>query len=165
MHTLKNTAANLLVQHKNIIQARTMIIHYRLAIDTQLCNRDKKIPVLCITIKAIESCMDKLNCMMAEERKIGTVDNEYLDTLSELILHCWSSRDEIEIINGNVMRSKKIIVLTALQNKAPKQLHLYYMGKEKTKLLARGSIWVNMNNDIEEMMKSCPTRLDFQATQ
>ena len=52
-----------------------------------------------------------------------------------------------------------------LQDKALKQLYMNHIGIRKTRLVARKSIfWINMNADIEETVKNCPTCLDFQAT-
>ena len=50
--------------------------------------------------------------------------------------------------------------------KVLKQLHINHLVIEKTKTLACESIyWINMNADIEERVKNCPTYLNFQKTQ
>ena len=126
-----------------------------------------------ITITAIESCMGITDCITEEIRKAMSCD-EYIGMLSELILCVWPStklqpywsiRDEIAIIDGIAMKGRRIIIHAVLQDRVLKQLHLSHMGTEKTLLLACKSIyWINMNVDIEEMIKNCPTCLDFQAT-
>ena len=63
------------------------------------------------------------------------------------------------------MKDGRIIVPTVLQYKELKQVHLIHMGIEKTRLFAFESIsWVNMNVNINEMIKNCPTCLDFHVT-
>ena len=99
--------------------------------------------------------------------------------LSELILHHWPStkpevqedlqpywsfRAKIAITDGIAMKSRRIIIPAALQDKALKQVLLNHMGFEKTILLVHESIyWINMSVDIEEMVKKFPICLDFQA--
>ena len=70
--------------------------------------------------------------------------------LSDLVLHSWpltkvevqqelqpnwSFRDEIAIIEGIVMKGRRIIVPAVLQDKVLKQLHLNHMGIQKMRLL------------------------------
>ena len=47
-------------------------------------NRDDKIPVMSITINAIESCMDIPDCMKAEEIWLATLDDKHLILLSTM---------------------------------------------------------------------------------
>ena len=62
------------------------------------------------------------------------------------------------------IKGRRIIVPTAFQNRALKQLHFNHMCREKTMLLACESIyWVNMNADIDKTIENCSTYLDFQA--
>ena len=63
------------------------------------------------------------------------------------------------------MKGNKII-RESLQEKVLNWLHIYRMDTEKKRLLTCESIyWINMNADIEDTVKNCPTCLDFQATQ
>ena len=96
-----------------------------------------------IIIKAIDSCMDIQDCMMAEEIRSATMDDEDVSMLSEYIL-CgwpsvrakvqkdvqpyWSFRDEIVIIDGNDMKIRRIIIPASLQGKVLNQLHMNHMG-------------------------------------
>ena len=69
-------------------------------------------------------------------------------------------------MDGTAMKDSRIIIPTTLQDKTLKELHLNHMGTQKTRLLGNESIcWMNMNAGIEEMVKKCPTCLDFKATQ
>ena len=78
----------------------------------------------------------------------------------------WSFRDEILIIDGMPMKGERIIIMESLQGKVLNHQHMNHMGIEKTRLLACKSIyWINMNADIKDAVKNCPTCFDFQATQ
>ena len=44
-------------------------------------TRDDKIPSMCITINAIESCKDILDYVTAEEIRTATLNNEHLGIL------------------------------------------------------------------------------------
>ena len=78
----------------------------------------------------------------------------------------WTFRDDKAVIDGVVINGKCIVILKALQQQALKQLHINYMGIEKTKLLACESVyWIVTNADIENHIKNCSTCLDFQQSQ
>ena len=68
------------MKHKNTIQACGTTIPHRLAIQTQLQNRAKESPGICIT--TIETYMCIPDCMVAEEIGIAMLDDEYIDMLS-----------------------------------------------------------------------------------
>ena len=85
-----------------------------------------------------------------------TQDDDHLSVLSELILKSyastkaevqkklrpyWSFIDEIAITYEITVKCKRIIVPTALQGEALKQLYLSHIGIEKTRLLTHESIY------------------------
>ena len=55
--------------------------------DTTMKNRDEKIPGICITINTMESSAELPQCMIPDEIKIATLDDEHIGKLSELIFH------------------------------------------------------------------------------
>ena len=76
---------------------------------------------MCITINAIESCIDVPDCMTAVEIKTATLDDEYLSILAELLLLSWPStkakvqmelqpngscKGQIAIIDGTVIKAE-----------------------------------------------------------
>ena len=62
------------------------------------------------------------------------------------------------------MKGRHVIIPEILKTQALDQLYVSHMGIEK--LLACESIyWVNVNDDIENFIKSCSTCLTFQQTQ
>ena len=87
--------------------------------------------------------MDLPECMTTEEIRLATLDNEHLGMLSEYILHGWLSTKsevqkdlhhtghykEIGIIDGIVMKGRRIIVPASPQNKALNQMQLNHMGR------------------------------------
>ena len=77
-----------------------------------------------------------------------------------------SLRDEIIIIDGIAITERSLIISALLQDKAIKWLHISHMGIEKkTIMLAWESrYWINMNVDVEEVIKSCSTCHEYQAT-
>ena len=53
----------------------------------------------------------------------------------------------------------------SLKNYALDKLHTLHQGIEKSKLLAKDSVfWVNINDDIEKMIKSCPECSKFSKS-
>ena len=70
------------------------------------------------------------------------------------------------MIDGTVMKGKRIIIPFQLQKQILQQLHSNHMAIEKMKLLVHESVyWLNMNEDIENTMKQCATCPDYQQTQ
>ena len=122
--------------------------------------------------------MDIADCMRVEEIRLATIDDEHLGLLSKYVLCVWpcrveiqklqlywSFRDEIANIDGIVIKDTRIILLESLQNQALRQLHMYHMGIEKTRLPVCKSLnWENMNVSIEDMIQNYPTLLDFHVT-
>ena len=69
----------------------------------------------------------------------------------------------MSIMNGVVMKGKKIVVLEVLQKQMFQQLHINHMSIEKTKILVHKSLnWIGINADIENHIKNCSACLDFQ---
>ena len=120
------------------------------------------------------------NSMTAEEIRIEMLDDDHIGMLYELILHGWPSskaetqktlqpyhsfRDETAFIDGTAMKGRRIIILTVLQDKVLKQLHINKIGIKNARLLEHKYMyWINMSSDTEETVKNCATCLDFQAT-
>ena len=72
-----------------------------------------------------------------------------------------SHRYEIAIIDGTPMEARRIIIPESLQDEALKQLHLNYMGIEKTRMLTfEATYLVNINIDREEQLYIAPHALN-----
>ena len=64
------------------------------------------------------------------------------------------------------MKGKLIIIPISLQVQILDQLHSKHTGIEKMWLLARDSVYmINMNADIEHVVKQCATCLEYQQMQ
>ena len=63
--------------------------------------------------------------------------------------------NDIVVINRNVMKSKKIIIITAsLQGKVLNHLHMNHVGIKKSRMLTCKSIyWINLNANLEDTVK------------
>jgi len=68
----------------------------------------------------------------------------------------WDYRDELTVADGVILKGTRILIPKTLQADVRQQLHYPHQEAEKCKLRAKGSVfWVNINRDIEEMVKSC----------
>ena len=91
----------------------------------------------------------------------GSKDHLYKD-----IRAYWSFKHDMAVIDGVIMKGRCIIIPEILKAQMLDKLHVNHMGIEKTKLLACESVhWANINDDIENFIKSCTTCLTFQQTQ
>ena len=70
------------------------------------------------------------------------------------------------VIDGIIIKGRHIIRSEVLKAQALDQLHINHRGIEKTKLLVCESIyWININDDIGNIMKNCTIHLTFQQSQ
>ena len=78
----------------------------------------------------------------------------------------WSVRDELSIENGLILKGQQIVIPRTQQQDLLKQLHTAHLGKEKTQLLAKETVyWCHMNKDIERTVESCTVCLEHQRSQ
>ena len=99
--------------------------------------------------------MDIYNLFALKEVKY----NGWLDNVKELpsnLRAYWSFRDELAVEAGVIFKGRQILVPPSIQKDILKQLHSVHQGVEKTRRLARESIyWLKINSDIENTCKSC----------
>lgn len=70
----------------------------------------------------------------------------------------WNYREELGVQEGLLLTGSRIVVPDSMKPRILVQLHAAHQGMEKTKLLARSSIfWVRLNQDIEKMVSECTT--------
>ena len=70
------------------------------------------------------------------------------------------------MIDGVAMKGTQLIIPFSLQKNILDQLHSNHMGMEKRWLLARESVyWINMNADVQHVVKLCVKCLKYQWTQ
>ena len=68
-----------------------------------------------------------------------------------------SFRNGIASIDGIAIKGRRIILPTLLQDKEINHLYINYMAIQKARMLAHKSIYlINMNSDIEAVMKNAP---------
>ena len=132
-------------------------------------DKDEPIRDMDIRVDAIQSATDIPECTSISQIQQKTVQDEHVQCLKNIIitgwpntkdqLHInirpyWSYKDDLEVIDGVVMKGRHIIIPEDLKQQAQYQLHVNHMGIEKTKLLMCKSVfWVNINNDIENHVK------------
>ena len=78
----------------------------------------------------------------------------------------WNYREELGVQEGLLLKGTRIVVPEAMKPRILNQLHAAHQGMEKTKLLARSSIfWVGINHDIEKMVSQCAVCQRHQPAQ
>ena len=77
----------------------------------------------------------------------------------------WTFRDDMQVIDGIVIKGKCIVIPKALQQQVLKQLHINHMGIKKIKLLVNESFyWISMNANIENHIKTVLHALIFSKS-
>ena len=78
----------------------------------------------------------------------------------------WSFRDQLSVENGLVLKGQQLVIPRMQQPEILRQLHTAHLGTEKTKLLARDTVyWLNINKDIDRLVQTCNVCQEHQPSQ
>nr|XP_047146762.1 uncharacterized protein K02A2.6-like [Hydra vulgaris] len=78
----------------------------------------------------------------------------------------WSFKEELTLIEGIIFKGQRILIPTSMRKATIQKLHLAHMGIEKTKMRARETVfWPGINKQIEDLVKSCETCLEYTKKQ
>ena len=68
----------------------------------------------------------------------------------------WSFRDELGIEDGVLFKGKQVMIPERMRGTILSKLHKGHQGIEKTRMLARKSVyWPRINDDIDKMTQAC----------
>ena len=127
--------------------------------------------------------IDLLNFSPAKQSELrhSTSDEPVMRTLSDLIhtgwpekisdipkevREFWSYRDELSMQNGIILKGNQVVIPAPLRPNILQQLHASHQGIEKTKKLARESVyWPGMPKSIENTCASCSLCQEMQHQQ
>lgn len=134
------------------------------------------IQVECIHVDLVNFGNEKREALQKETtndpicRKLGQIIHTgWPDSIKELpqdIRPFWACRDELGIANGVLFKGRQVLIPEKLREDILKQLHTGHLGIEKTRRLARESIyWPNINKDIEQLVKNCSACQEHQPNQ
>ena len=91
------------------------------------------------------------------------------DTIQELptdLREFWAYRDELAIESGIIFKGRQVLMPKKLRPDLLTQLHSGHQGIEKTRRLARESMyWPRINRDIEQLCKNCNLCQEMQPQQ
>ncbi|KAJ8023319.1 hypothetical protein HOLleu_35705 [Holothuria leucospilota] len=78
----------------------------------------------------------------------------------------WTYRDELGMADGVIFKGRQVLIPKPLHADILNQLHNGHQGIEKTRRLARESVyWPNINRDIEKLVSSCSICQELQPSQ
>ena len=84
--------------------------------------------------------------------------------IKEEFKSCWLFRDNMVVINGVMMKSRRTLEPASLQRRTLMKLHIKHMGIEKMILLPREPIYlININVDNKNAFEKCSLCFEFQA--
>ena len=99
----------------------------------------------------------------------GIIHTGWPDTIKELpqeFRPFWAYRDELGMANGVLFKGRQVLIPETLREDILKQLHIGHLGIEKTRRLARKSVyWPNINKDIEQIVKTYSACQEHQTDQ
>ena len=117
-------------------------------------------------MKEIQEETAQDSCLMNVARYVTVGWPTSRDQVPADVKPYWSYKEELSMINGILFKGERMIIPAQMRKNILKQLHQAHMGIEKTKWRARATIfWPHINQQIEEMVKTCTTCLHNQRKQ
>ena len=84
----------------------------------------------------------------------------------ELLREYWCYRDELGIQEGIIYKGNQVVIPSTVRDDILRQLHEGHQGIDKTRRLARASVfWPGINRDIERLCKACEHCQQLQPEQ
>ncbi|CAC5400091.1 unnamed protein product [Mytilus coruscus] len=81
------------------------------------------------------------------------------------VFEYWNFRDELSNVNGIILKGEKIIIPTSMRKNMLNKLHEGHLGIEKTRKLARNSIfWPGINAQITDFISKCSVCLESRRS-
>ena len=133
------------------------------------CENDSFISELDEDI-AIHVCSVKAEISLSEERWRFFADETLKDRELQVVIDVLSTGegiipkpyvnflDELDVIDGVLLKGKRVIVPSSLRAEMLDRIHEGHMGREKCKRRAREHVyWPNMNQDIDSLVEKCGT--------
>ncbi|CAC5362482.1 unnamed protein product [Mytilus coruscus] len=81
------------------------------------------------------------------------------------VFEYWNFRDELSNVNGIILKGEKIIIPTSMRKNMLNKLHEGHLGIEKTRKLARDSIfWQGINAQITDFISKCSVCLESRRS-
>ncbi|CAC5393077.1 unnamed protein product [Mytilus coruscus] len=81
------------------------------------------------------------------------------------VFEYWNFRDELSNVNGIILKGEKIIIPTSMRKNMLNKLHEGHLGIEKTRKLARDSIfWPGINAQITDFISKCSVCLESRRS-
>ena len=115
------------------------------------------------------------------ELKTSTAQDAQLNHLKEVIMigwpeniketashvrEYWSLRDQLTVEDGIILKGQQVVIPASMKQDILRQLHTAHLGIEKTKLLAKDTVfWLNMTKDIEQLVNTCEVCQKFKNSQ
>ena len=91
---------------------------------------------------------------------------EAIQLLPTELREYWSYRDELGIQGGIIYKGSQVLIPSVVREDILRQLHEGHQGIDKTRRLARESVfWPRINADIERVCKTCPLCQQMQPEQ
>ncbi|VDI83091.1 Hypothetical predicted protein [Mytilus galloprovincialis] len=81
------------------------------------------------------------------------------------VFEYWNFRDELSNVNGIILKGEKIVIPASMRKNILNKLHEGHLGIEKTRKLARDSIfWPGINAQITDFISKCSVCLESRRS-
>jgi hypothetical protein len=131
-----------------------------------------------LDIRVDDLDLDFIHFNQRKQLKQETQRNPVLSALSEVIFNgwpdkitelprdvrpFWAFRESLGIEDGVIFKGKRVLVPDSMRSDILEQLHAAHQGIEKTRLLARETVyWPKINEDIDQVTRQCEMCREYQ---
>lgn len=178
MIQLKNLAAAPPRLQRMLLRLQNYDLHikYRPGKELLLADGLSRLPIkqdpksdhieLDLQINLVQFSTDRLNQLRTETNNDPTFRQlrskiiegwpEHRKDVPPILRPYWSFRDELSVENGLLLKGERVLIPTTMHKYILDKIHEGHQGIEKCRLRARECVhWIDINNDIEAMVKSC----------
>ena len=121
----------------------------------------------------IQTTLDKIHVCSKTDSAISLVMQYVLDGWPGNANECaepaqpyFTYREELTIVDGLLVKSSRIVILTEMRHACLETLHTPHLGLQKTLLRAHSSVfWPGMTADIKAQISNCSACQKFQTKQ
>ena len=125
-----------------------------------------------VELPATKDFLDRVRAATQKDRELQLLTQQVklgwpkkINEVDEQIKCYWSFREDITVTDDILVKGHRIIVPKSMHEYMLKQVHEGHFGMDKCNMrMSNCCYWPNVNKETEEMIRNCPTCLEFTPT-
>ena len=122
-----------------------------------------------VELPATKEFLDRIRTATQKDREMQLLTQQVksgwpkkIHEVDDAIKCYWSFQEDITVTDGILVKGHRIIIPRSMREYMLNQVHEGHFGMDKCKMhMSNCCYWPNVNKEIEEMIRNCPTCLEF----